>query len=105
MAGREFEFSLFGTKCRVRGPLIGDREVEEIQKYLEATFNLVLGPGPAKTVASNLMKDKALLPIILKISWDYLKLKKQLEENTREIENRVDEALRLAEFLIERGGE
>ncbi len=102
MAGREFSFSLFGHRCKVRGPLIGDEEVREIQSYLEESFAKVLGVGSAKVVASKVIKDNALLPVLLKISWDYLKVKREMRDAEDTLAQGLDEALRLAEYMVER---
>ncbi len=99
MAGREFVFELFGIRKKVRGPLLGDEDAKEISSYLERVLVEIFGRSAARSFAYNMMKDKALLSLVLKISWDYIKLKRQVEGLERELSERMDEALRLADYI------
>ncbi len=100
----EYVISIFGERRRVKGPDMTEEERKELERYLEDVFVDTCGPGPAKVVASTVLEDRHLFSLILKIAWEYFKLKKRLIEIEAELNAKLEEALRLAEFIRERGG-
>jgi len=102
LSRREITINILGQKKRIKAPPIEDEDVRAIENYI--TENITkLFKGSEKAIASTIVNNKAILALILNICWDYIKLKKQVEENERELGQRLDEALRLAEFIEKRG--
>ncbi len=95
---------IFGKSVRVRGPFRKQEEVEVLSRYLEKVFTQVFDEGSAKYIAYKLLEDKEVLPLLLKISWDYLKLSNKYNRYRAELSQKLDEALQIANFVKARGG-
>ncbi len=100
MAGKEFRITILGIGKTIEGGFESEEELREIVSYIENMMGEIAQLfGKSERVFETHLRDTALFTLILRMAYDYYKLKQEKIKIEKELLSRLEEALSIVEKI------